>query len=450
MTDNSGGTNMTAVQALLDWVRDNGGSFPGQSIREQSAGGRGVFAEVNLIRHGTVLEIPRHLILCMDLARRSPLGRALAEKGITPRSSYTLLALLLLQEDAAPDSFWRPYLDSLPRAYPESPVYFDDPTLALLQGSYTLSLIAARREQIEAEYAMVHPVLPSRPEFRFEAFRWAMVTVISRGFAVLCDNGHNEAALVPLLDMFNHRTDNGIEGCYRAERAQFVLHALHDHEPGGELFISYGTYTTAQFFVNYGFVDTNSREGEARVVVELDQRDAWFQEKRKAFNGVTQVDLLLATSDVDSLLACLRFLRFSASGGHGEGRFVPQLALQPRDPAGELAVAKAFRLACEAALDTFPTSLAEDESFLRQGLNQAMMGLVRMRVSEKAVLHRAVEFARSIESFLADWEVGGSPSDRFASLMVGAEGARRRWLEAWWSDIGERLIAASDPKPSMA
>jgi hypothetical protein len=86
-----------------------------------------------------------------EVARDSPIGRRIAASGVELRSKHSYLAAYLLEERAkGARSFWHPYIDILPRHFDSVPIFFDEPTLALL-------VSAAANDSIDAHtYACMH------------------------------------------------------------------------------------------------------------------------------------------------------------------------------------------------------------------------------------------------------------------------------------------------------
>ena len=96
-----------------------------------------------------ILCVPGRAILSVETARRSAIGRAVADQGA---GEDTILAAFLLQEKRDPASFFRPYLDLLPGSFPRNPLFYDAAHLALLEGSLVVGLIEDRRRAFRDEH----------------------------------------------------------------------------------------------------------------------------------------------------------------------------------------------------------------------------------------------------------------------------------------------------------
>jgi len=70
------------------------------------------------------------------MAKSVGVGKKLVDAGVdllSPKHSF--LSTFLLREKKNPDSFWKPYLDMLPKDYNSFPVFFSDQEMKLLEGS---------------------------------------------------------------------------------------------------------------------------------------------------------------------------------------------------------------------------------------------------------------------------------------------------------------------------
>ena len=112
----------------------------------------------------------------------------------------------LLQERAkGSDSFWAPYINSLPQVYGNMPIFFNDEMLAHLKGSFTLAKIRERIESLKAEYDNICAHVPAlMKDFTHADFVWARLAVITRIFGLVI-RGVKTDGLVAYADMLNHK-----------------------------------------------------------------------------------------------------------------------------------------------------------------------------------------------------------------------------------------------------
>lgn len=347
---------------LIRWLDRGGASVSRLGIEPSADAGRGIRALEAIAEDEVVLEVPLRLILTTGVARASEIGRRIAASGIALRSSHTWLACLLLQERSAADSFWRPYLDTLPESFPRLPIFFSPEELALLEGSAALGRIRERKSGLAAEHRNLCRHVPGFDRFRLDDFVWARLAVLTRVFGIEVHGGKTDG-LVPMADMLNHRRPRETSWGFDDGRGAFVIRALRDFAPGDPVHDSYGRKCNARFFVNYGFCLEDNPDNEA--VIRFQSEDGWDGEERRF-----RVPANLAAEKARAMLSFLRGCRKGAA---------------PR----------ALAAACEAALRRFPATLEEDEALLAgPGLSPNARNAILMRRGEKRVLRFFLDFAR--------------------------------------------------------
>lgn len=346
---------------LRQWLERSGAQLPLVAVAEDDNGEREVRAVESIAAGAEVLAIPLSLIMTERTAWQSTVGRAIAASGVQLRSTQSVLAAFLLQEREAPDSFWTPYLDSLPRAFPHVPLFFDGAELALLEGSLASEMIETRHRALADEYGLLCAGVPAFRRHSLRDFVWARVAVITRAFAVRVA-GDLMDALVPIGDLLNHRRPRETTWAIDDERGRFVMTSLRSFAAGESIHDSYGIKCNGRFFVNYGFCLSDNSANEA--VLRFDETTPGWSGDPRAFRVRAEVD-----DQARELFDRLRQLDGAA-------------------------VCWVLTAACEQALRRFPTTLAEDETILgRPGLSINARNAVLMRRGEKRVLHFFRELA---------------------------------------------------------
>lgn len=172
--------------------------------------------------------------------------------------------------------------------------------------------------QVEVDRAVQEHAIPCH------AMLWALSIVHSRSFAVCNERGQRIRALVPVADLFNHKSDEPAaagaldiqlgEG-ETGEAWQLVLDG--DSEPwfqmssleacasGEEIFINYGHETSAELLTSYGFIpDPNPSEYVPlyQNMHELLEDDQFLE--TPSFSTMQRMrDMLLSSRSVDAPLA---------------------------------------------------------------------------------------------------------------------------------------------------
>lgn len=428
------------LEALVSWAVGHGALFPGQRVAEIRRGYRGIVAEAPIEEGETLCWVPRSLILCCDKAAASKIGRRIRRKNIDLHSPQSLLAAFLLEETLKPDSFFRPYLKSLPRCFPENPVFFEEQQLKPLHGTYALHWIQSRKQYVQREYQALGDALPDfARRHDFHRFLWAMTAINSRAFEIPKREGRCEPALIPLLDLYNHSSkvdgekslaaapEQGRTAQERVDACGVGLTAIRSIPRSHEIAMSYGIKAATRFFVNYGFVGPGSFEAQLHPA-----------EGPLGVNGAWVVD----DSDYAKVKGCLEHLRGALRLDSARVGFsvAEQVALQ--------------RLAWMARHSMRPfeekwdleTALAKGGAAVRQA------DVLAVRRGERAVLQRVVRFAEQAFALMVL-----SPNERRAALEKAACGVSvpkptDEWLSAWAKDALKQMTESAQPgkTPSAA
>lgn len=147
------------VNALLNWVRSEGGKFSVSVERSQGDNaGRILVASEDIVPDGLILFIPSKLVFCVD--RISDRLRNILEiipETILQRSEATDLILFLIYERNRPHSFWKPFLDAQPTEF-TSPL-LQTSARKLLRGSPLSNVVEQLRYELLETYNSVFPWL---------------------------------------------------------------------------------------------------------------------------------------------------------------------------------------------------------------------------------------------------------------------------------------------------
>ncbi len=145
-------TDEDTVSALLRWLAKKGARLPALAIRHHEDGQRSAYARAPIAAGARILEVPRRLFLSEELAKDSELGQRIAEAGVELLDEQSWLAAFLLQEKHAADSFWAPYLATLPESLHHLPFFYTPEQLALLEGSSAQRRLEVQRRSIVLVY----------------------------------------------------------------------------------------------------------------------------------------------------------------------------------------------------------------------------------------------------------------------------------------------------------
>lgn len=366
---------------------------------------------------GTLLRVPRtEMFFRETVMQHCALGRALdtdpALEALST-SEEAVLVLCLVYERfivGVEHSHWRRLLTHCPARYPTVPTTWELCDLTVLDGLDMLDDILAKRAQLqtfatqleEALLPLLHRALASASgdadavpslealagAFTWERLAWAQSTFDSRAFNLNVD-GAVVMALVPLADMINHgnRTDVLVRKV-EADGGPFTMQvgaALTAADVGRELWMSYGPLQNWELLQHYGFVlstdNTHDKlpfpialpEASATATVAdaaLDE-DAGWEERRRALMRRYALGLPgrcwvpHSGTPPAALLALLRVQLAQAEEFDvmERRRWGPFGALSTETEAAVVAVVAST---VQSILDSFPTTLAEDEEALAE------------------------------------------------------------------------------------
>ena len=243
-----------------------------------------------------VATVPRQLILTAQATYAAHLiASACASTASAELTSWvTQLAMAVAAERAIGDkSFWKPYLDTVPRRA-DVPYFWTHRQRRRLQGTeaeaITLSAEARAKHEWNACVASAFKQDERLSKVTYEDYLDARSTVTSRAFDI---GGEERAGMVPLFDLFNHVSadENVNVGTDRDGAMQLIcVRAAAPHE---QIFNTYGRLGNAHLLAHYGFVDArNPVADSARLPSSLVRAAA-------AAQGVAGAKIAQVMRDVD-------------------------------------------------------------------------------------------------------------------------------------------------------
>ena len=301
----------------VEWIRSNGGtvhpaltfSATDRSVQVSNHG------EGSTIPAGTVLMlIPSPCLLTVDAVSYTTYGKKLVDliQSISSSSDISLdndasdliLALYLARMASSADNSANAhaaYLATLPppSSYDNIPRRWDDKQLeSLLGGTSLLTHVRTEQRALKSDYAIISTAwrkkytdgdISSSKIPSYDQFDEMFAAVSSRGFAGLGANDGQSDAMVPLLDLLDHRRGTDAKKDVRYKRsfgsddpegdsstiAYVEVVADCDLSPGSTIHDTYGAKGNAQLLNRYGFSISNNLEpdGSSNDVVELSLKD---------------------------------------------------------------------------------------------------------------------------------------------------------------------------------
>ena len=238
-------------------MQQEGSDFSKLKLRYYSDNYRGVHALNNIKSGETVLFVPLPLIITLEMAFKSPIGRLMYEKGLCQRlisPKHSFLGTYLMQERRKENTNFAQYLDILPKSLRDFPIFFTEEEKEFLKGSPFLNQINEKLEDIKIDYDLICREVPAFAQFPLEEYKEVRMMVASRIFGITVD-GVKTDGFVPYADMLNHRRPRQTTWYYDQQKQGFVIEACDDIPRGEQVYDSYGKKCNSRFFLNYGFIN---------------------------------------------------------------------------------------------------------------------------------------------------------------------------------------------------
>lgn len=278
-------------QVFEDWLVHNGARFPKLELRDYGNEVRGVHAKSHLKEDEIIVEIPQQLLITVEMGKETDIGRKILDSDIElDAPKHIFLMLFMLIDRKRPDSFFKPYYDTLPATLSNMPIFWSGEELSELAGSFLLTQIAERKAAIENDYKSICDLCPEFVDVcTMHEFSVARMMVCSRNFGIMI-NGLKTAALVPLADMLNHYRPRHTKWEFDDGLDSFTITTLDGIGGGCQVYDSYGQKDCHRFLLNYGFAPESNVEpdgynpNEVPLVVSLDEgSDPLFMQKILTF-----------------------------------------------------------------------------------------------------------------------------------------------------------------------
>ena len=358
-------------ETMIEWIRNNGG-FVHENVTIRSADGRrGVFVDADLQPDEMFLVVPEACFFSIQTLRE---GKALFSKVVKEDPALVeaeiqpvQLAIALMAENRSKNSFWRPYIDLLPKSHPDQPLFWDENQLSELQSPIVLLQIQQSKRFLENKLPLLRAMASRREQLRFPdndeellaEFILAYYTVISRSFEVPGkrdsqgnpDSEDFVGGLVPFADLLNHAfgeptAKHSFSIAMPQSIIQYISSAATYLPANSELVWKYhrASKATTRDLLRYGMVDCDLERAEADYILLRSRDRQWT---------VTHDGSIVRWVD--------------KNGDNLTQELVPKV---------------------EAAIQALPTSLKEDEIILSSTDDASLRSAVLFRTRYKRILHK--------------------------------------------------------------
>ena len=155
----------------------------------------------------TILYVPKHEIITLEMAIESPIGAKMYAKGLRQRlisPKHSFLSTFIMQERRKDKTKWDYYIDILPKSFTNFPIFFDQEELKWLEGSAFKDQIFEKIEDIKQDYDLICKEVPEFAQFPIKEYSELRMMVASRIFGIQVD-GVKTDGFVAYADMLNHK-----------------------------------------------------------------------------------------------------------------------------------------------------------------------------------------------------------------------------------------------------
>uniref|UniRef100_A0A8B9BBE2 protein-histidine N-methyltransferase n=2 Tax=Anser TaxID=8842 RepID=A0A8B9BBE2_9AVES len=396
---------------LIKWATENGASTEGFEIANFEEEGFGLKATREIKAEELFLWVPRKLLMTVESAKNSVLGSLYSQDRILQAMGNITLAFHLLCERANPNSFWLPYIQTLPNEY-DTPLYFEEDEVQYLQSTQAIHDVFSQYKNTARQYAYFYKViqthpnaskLPLKDSFTYDDYRWAVSSVMTRQNQIPTEDGSRVTlALIPLWDMCNH-TNGLITTGYNLEDDRCECVALQDFKAGEQIYIFYGTRSNAEFVIHSGFFFDNNSHDRVKIKLGVSKSDRLYAMKAEvlARAGIPTSSVFALHSTEPPISAqLLAFLRV--------------FCMSEEELKEHLIEARASLL-----LKTYKTTVEDDKSFLEtHDLTSHAIMAIKLRLGEKEILEKAVKSAAASREYYTKQMADGAPLPKYEESNI--------------------------------
>eukprot|EP00871_Galdieria_phlegrea_P003395 jgi/Galph1/4056/GphlegSOOS_G2790.1 len=221
---------------------------------------RGVFVTEDMESGDCFIRVPGKLAIVVYEGDECPIGDFIDSNTWCNEVWYIKMALRLMREVYLRDqSFWKPYIDMLPSALDTNLISFNRQELEAIQYFPLIEEVERYRYYRQIVCQRVIKSLSSYATKCLEQggydmttlFFWALDMVHSRAFAI--PSQHIKTfALLPMMDMINHRTIGFAEFSYQNALDEFEMKVNCLVPKGAQIFLSYGQMENDDWLQFYG------------------------------------------------------------------------------------------------------------------------------------------------------------------------------------------------------
>jgi len=253
-----------------------------QTVDEGESSGRGLIAFKNIQQNEKIIEIPESIIMTDKTDFNYD------ENGAS-MNEYDKLAIFLIRERSKGDkSFWKPYLDTLPKENDLKLIFrWKMSDMIFLKGSKISLATKYLKKKLDFQFYNLKERLFLQnllifPEeiFNLQSWEWAMTLLFSR--AIYLQNS-KRIAIVPYGDLLNH---NPFSTSYIDSKSipfsnniEIAMYSDRSYNKFDQIFTTYGPKTNLELLLLYGFSSERNPFESYEIRVALSKSDPRYIQK---------------------------------------------------------------------------------------------------------------------------------------------------------------------------
>lgn len=406
-----------SLQDLRKFLASRGVTFGKiSSLRIPGQACRGIVATADIEPNETILCVPRRILMGIQSALEDEViaravERVSGKEGLCI-SDQQLLAIHLLNECSKKEqSFWYPYISTLPRSY-STGCSLRDAHIEEVQFSYAKRFLYQAKDECAALYrgalSVLRVVLDTKSKWTtLHAWKWALSTLSSRtmfmpgdSIGILCPYGdlHNFSSPPPPITPHLEGLDQGLliedeknisgEGYYDPDRDMYVLVSRRMYTQGEQVFLCYGRHTNLHLLRYYGFCLEDNPHNTALIPI------IHFSKSVQQHIGLEE-DAYLHNNGYPSF-QLMRALRMASLDARERKLYAFKvLNDDPVHPSSEILAFSMLVIAVQKTLEEGTTTMETDLSLLNvPGIDERMYAIIQWRLYHKNVLQRCLRLSK--------------------------------------------------------
>ncbi|GMM34349.1 protein-lysine N-methyltransferase [Saccharomycopsis crataegensis] len=305
------GNQETKLNNLVEWSKQQGSSIDSRVVFKYSEAS-GVHAIVNddVQESFSLIQVSKNILITPDYAtdyfgvkENDPtnINNSWLQLFVAKLKFDTNEPTILTTDGVNCSEKWKHYIDYLPETL-NNPFWWNEDEKSLLKGTDAGILLNRQYQSLlqewqslitvicqkfpnwatigNTELAKLQGLTTSKHKLNtvtswlsFPAYLWAANIFTSRAFPYFIINDHvkdlNQACLIPILDLLNHKHTAKVGWSYVDHQVNFV--PKQSLKSGDELFNNYGDKSNTGLLLGYGFVLENNEFDETFVTLKVDE-----------------------------------------------------------------------------------------------------------------------------------------------------------------------------------